>query len=185
MRRLCDHRRRRILATSAIGALLLLPGARPLHARHKRSSKASSNDPTSRLYQILDDSYDGKLKGLCLLADIYTDPSDPSKQYQRVLRVDYDKSRFFGRFTIDIRSVAKLTPKQLQSYSPPQVFDFAETDTEKFEKINPGPFGGSGDLYLQAPRNGPLQPAPVTDRVRQEYDNLVTNYILPAVQKKP
>lgn len=165
-------------------AIVLLQGANQLQAKQKHRSRSNPNDPTTHLFQILDNSYGGKLNNFYVLADVYSDPSDAGKQYQRVLMVDYDKSRFFGRFRIYVRSVAKLTPTQLQSYTPKQIYDFGETDSAKFEKINPDPFGGSGDLYLQAAGNSPLQTAPITDEVRQEYDTLLTKYILPAVGKK-
>ncbi|MGH9434106.1 MAG: hypothetical protein ACRD3T_21465 [Terriglobia bacterium] len=186
MRRLLNGKHA-TMAVAAIfcAAIAVLQGPSPLQAREKHKSQDNPNDPTSRLFQILDNSYGGKLSNLYLLADVYSDPANPANQYQRVLLVDYDKSRYFGRFRIFVRSVGKLTPTQLQSYTPQQIYDFGETDSAKFEKINPGPFGGNGDLYLQAVDNGPLQTAPVTDKVRQEYDLLLTKYILPAVEKKP
>ncbi len=185
MWRLSDRKHRRTTARAAICALILFSqGASPLQAKKKHRPQGNPNDPTSRLFQLLDNSYDGKLNDLYLLADVYSDPANPGKQYQRVLRVDYDKSRFFGRFRIFVRSVAKLTPTQLQTYTPQQIYDFGEKDSAKFEKINPGPFGQNGDLYLQANGNGPLQTAPITENVRQQYDFLLTKYILPAVEKK-
>ncbi|HUY12486.1 MAG TPA: hypothetical protein VMX16_02495 [Terriglobia bacterium] len=173
-----------VVAAAFCAAVLFLQMASQGQAKSKHRSSSNPNDPTSRLFHTLDDSYGGKLTNLYLLADVYSDPASPGKQFQRVLLVDYDKSRFFGRFKIIVRSVGKLTPTQLQSYTPQQIYDFGETDSEKFEKINPGPFGGNGDLYLRATGNGPLQSAPIMDHVRQEYDMLVTTYILPAVEKK-
>jgi hypothetical protein len=165
-------------------ALVLIEAPIQLQARRKHKSAANPNDPTTRLFQILDTSYGGKLSNLYLLADLYSDSANPGEQYQRVLMVNYDKSLFFGRFTIDIRSVGKLTKSQLDSYTPKVVFSFGDRDTAKFEKINPGPFGEQGDLYLSATGGGPLQQSPISDDVRQEYDMLLTKYILPAVEKK-
>jgi hypothetical protein len=180
----CDRHRTIQSAFCAAILILLAPGL--LLAKHKQKQKAevNPNDPTARLFQILDNAYGGKLNNLYVLADVYSDPATPDKQFQRVLRVNYDKNRFFGKFRIYVRSVAKLTPTQLQAYTPQQVYDFGETDMAKFEKINPGPFGGNGDLYLQSNGNGPLRTAPITDDVRQQYNFLLTKYILPAVQKK-
>lgn len=136
------------------------------------------------LYQLLNSSYGGKLSGLYLLANVYVDPQDPTNQLQRVIRVDYDKSRYFGRFRIYVRSVGKLTPAQLKTYDVKQIYQFGESDEAEFEKINPGPLGQAGDLYLKATSNGPLAPAPITDRARQEYEMLISKYILPALKKK-
>jgi hypothetical protein len=143
----------------------------------------SPDDPTFQLYQLLDNSYGGNLKEFYLLADIYGDPQTPGKQFQHVLLVEYDKSRFFGRLRILVRSVAKLTPAQLKTYSPKQIYDFGEQDEQEFEKIDPGPFGQKGDLFLRATRVGPLAPAPTTDEVRMQYDSFLTKYVLPALKK--
>jgi hypothetical protein len=141
------------------------------------------DDPTYQVYQLLDDSYGGRLKDFYLLADIYTDPQKPETQLQHVLRVDYDKSRFFGRFQIFVRSVHKLTPDQLKTYSTEQIYDFGVQDEEEFEKIDPGPFGQKGDLFLQATSSGPLASAPTTDQVREQYNFFLTQYVLPALKK--
>ncbi len=135
------------------------------------------------LYQLLDNSYGGKLSNFYLLAGIYEDPQQPGTELQRVLLIDYDKGRFFGRFRIYVRSVDKLTPAQMKAYDVKQIYQFGESDQAEFEKIDPGPLGGTGDLYLKATSNGPLAPAPITDQVRQEYDALITKYILPALKK--
>ena len=150
----------------------------------KKAQPVSPDDPTYMLYQLLNNSYGGKLTDHYLLADLYPDPQNSASQLQRVIRIDYDKNRFFGRFTIYMRSVGKLTPAQLKTYNAKQIYDFGESDDTKFEKINPGPLGETGDLYLKATSNGPLAPAPITDQVRQEYDTLITKYILPSLKKK-
>ncbi len=168
-----------------VAAIVLLAAAAPSGwAKKKKPRSANPDDPTNKVYQILDDSYGGKLADYYLLADLYTDPKNPSNQLQHVIRVDYDKSRFFGRFRIYVRSVGKLTPAQLKTYNLKQIYDFGESDEAEFEKINPGPLGETGDLYLKATANGPLASAPVTDQARQEYDMLITQYLLPALQKK-
>lgn len=170
------------------GAFAMVPGgpspgqAMPLKKKSK-TGRISSKDLTTQLYNTLDNSHGGKLD-LYLLADIYSEPSQPGVQYQRVLHVTYDKSLYFGRFTIHMRSVGKLNSNQLIAYTPKQVFDFGNRDTQEFEKIDPGPFGATGDLYLLATDDNPLSAAPVTDEVRQRYDALLTDYILPAVQKE-
>ncbi|MGH9396569.1 MAG: hypothetical protein ACRD18_06935 [Terriglobia bacterium] len=162
-----------------------LCGPSPLRAaprKHKKES-GSANGPTARLYQILDQSMSGKLD-IYLLADIYTDPSKPGQQFQRVLHVIYNKDLYFGRFTIHARSVSKLTSQQLSTYTPEQIFNYANQDTEEFEKINGGPFGQTGDLYLLATDDHPPSSSPITDDVQQEYDTLLTTYILPTVEKQ-
>ncbi|HLI30923.1 MAG TPA: hypothetical protein VKV79_07495 [Terriglobia bacterium] len=155
--------------------------AQAMPLRKKR--KISSNNPTTQLFNILNNSFGGKLD-LYLLAGVYSDPSQPTVQYQRVLHVTYDKSLYFGRFMIHVRSVGKLNSQQLIIYTPKQVFDFGNRDSEEFEKINPGRFGATGDLYLAASGDNPLAAVPVTEEVRQQYDSLLTKYVLPAVEKE-
>jgi hypothetical protein len=173
-----------------IGLLIVvvanLAALRPLRAiprKHKPKEASLANDPTDRLYQLLDQSMDGKLD-LYLLGDTYTDPSSSGDQYQRILRVVYNKDLYFGRFTIHIRSVAKMSPVQLATYTPRQIYHYAANDTAEFEKITPGLFGKTGDLYLVASDDHPPASAPITRGVQQEYENLVVNYILPSVQKQ-
>jgi hypothetical protein len=188
MRKRIDCMRAALAAGFAV-LLALGLGAPTLRAvpRKKKKPKngaVSPNDPTARLFTLLNNSLGGKLSGLYVLADVYTDPSAPGQQFQRVLRVTYDKDLYFGRFSIHARSVAKMTPEQLAMYSPEQVFNFGGQDGEVFEKINPGPFGSeTGDLFLSA-SGGPLRTASITDDITQEYDMLLTQYILPALQKQ-
>lgn len=165
----------------------LEPGSLKAAPRRKKDKDkkdaVASNDPTAKLFKILDDSYGGKLDTY-LLADIYSDPSDPSQQYQRILHVVYNKNLYFGRFTIHVRSVGKMDPEQLATYSPQSIFSFGGQDTQEFEKINPGPFGGTGDLFLEAQNGRPLSGSSITDDAQEEYEMLVTKYILPAVEKQ-
>ncbi|MGH9446159.1 MAG: hypothetical protein ACRD3O_10575, partial [Terriglobia bacterium] len=175
---------------AGLAVLLLLGfGAPKLRAVPRRRKKAkhsavSANDPTARLFDLLNNSFEGKLSGLYVLAGIYSSSSNPAQQFQRVLRVTYDKDLYFGKFSIHARSVVKMTPQQLAIYSPEQIFNFGGQDGEVFEKINPGPFGSeTGDLFLSA-AGGPLRTAPITDEITQEYNALVSQYILPAVQKQ-
>jgi hypothetical protein len=165
---------------AAVSLALIAP---PSVSARRDNPTVSPDDPTYQLYQLLDNSHGGKLKDFYLLADIYNDPQNPDRQLQHVLRVVYDKSRFFGRFQILVRSVSKLTPEQLKTYSPKQIYDFGEQDEQEFEKIDPGPFGRKGDLFLQAKSSGPLAPASTTDEVIKQYDSFLTQYILPALKK--
>lgn len=153
-------------------------------ARRKKKEAVNPNDPTYKLYQLLNSQYGGKLTDFYLLANIHADPQNPKVELQRVLRVDYDKNQYFGRFRIYVRSVEKLTPAQLKTYSVKQIYQFGQSDDAEFEKIDPGPLGESGDLYLTATSAGPLAPAPISDEVRQEYELLITKYILPALEKQ-
>jgi hypothetical protein len=167
-----------------LAATSMLAVAMPSAWAKKKQASVNPDDPTYRLYQLLNDSYGGKLADYYLLANLYPDPQDPSNQLQRVIRVDYNKSLFFGRFHIYVRSVGKLTPAQLKTYDAKQIYDFGESDDTKYEKIDPGELGGTGDLYMKASTNGPLAPVPITDQARQDYDMLITKYLLPALQKK-
>ena len=167
-----------------VAAIILLGVAAPSAWARKKQKPVSPDDPTYMVYQVLNDSYGGKLTDFYLLAGLNADPQNPGNQVQRVIRVDYDKNRFFGRFRIDVRDVGKLTPAQLKTYDVKQIYDFGVSDVAQFEKLDPGPLGGTGDLYLQATSDGPLASAPVTDQTRQEYDTLITEYILPALKKK-
>lgn len=151
------------------------------HAREKAHS-ARADDPTVRLFQLLDNSYGGKLADFCVLAGTYSNPGQPSQTLRYVLQVNYDKSRFFGRFRISVRGVSQLTPEQLKEYTPEQIYGFG-SDVAKFEKIDPGPFGGTGDLYFRANAVGALAPAPVTADAIRQYDLFVSQYVLPALAK--
>ena len=155
----------------------------PLLAREKTPA-ISPDDLTLRLFQLLDTSYGGKLSEFYIIGDIYTDPKTPDKELQHVFKLEYDKDRAFGRLKLYVRSVDKLTPGQLKDYTPKQVYDFAEEDAEKFTKTDPGPFGRTGDLYFQATENGALATAPITDEARKEYETYISQWLLPALEKK-
>lgn len=176
--------RKKKYLVAILAAISLLAIALPSAWAKKRHDSVSPDDPTYKLYQLLNDSYGGKLSDYYLLVNLYSDPQDPTNQLQRVIRVDYDKDLFFGRFHIFVRSVGKLTPDQMKTYDAKQIYDFGESDDTKYEKIDPGELGGTGDLYLKASADGPLAPAPITDEARQDYDMLITKYLLPALQKK-
>ncbi len=144
----------------------------------------SPDDPTLRIYQLLDTSYGGKLDEFYIIADTFKDPKKADQFEQHVLKLEYDKARAFGKLRIYVRVVDKLTPDQAKTYTPKQVYDFAEADSEKFTKTDPGPLGKPGDLYFQATADRPLATAPVTDDARKEYDDFVTQFLLPALAKK-
>jgi len=150
----------------------------------KQKHEVSPDDPTLRLYALLDSSYGGKLGDFCILADVYKDPNQPDEEFRHVLRVEYGKNRAFGRLTLYVRSVGKMTETQLTTYTPKQIYDFGETDLEKFVKTDPGPFGGAGDLYLRSGPDSPLASAPITEEAKKSYDTWVTQFLLPALQKK-
>ncbi len=171
------------LAVFFVSTVILVLIAPSLASARRKKAAVSPDDPTYQLYQLLDKTHGGKLSNFYLLADLYNDPQNPGRQLQHVLRVNYDKSSFFGRLQIDVRSVGKMTPAQLKTYSPKQIYDFGIQDGEKFEKIYPGPFGERGDLFMRASSAGPLTPASITDEVREQYNSFVTQYILPALKK--
>ena len=148
----------------------------------KNATKAlDPNDVTLRLFHLLDDSYGGKFDDY-LLADLYTDAAS-GQEYRHVVHVDYDKNRAFGRLSLYIRGVAKMTPEQLAVYTPKEIFDFAEVDLEKFIKTDPGPFGGTGDLYLHSVNGGPLVQGAANQDVEKRYTDILTQYVIPALEK--
>jgi hypothetical protein len=165
---------------SAIIVLVVL-GTADVRIGRAKEKAIDPNDPTLRLYSLLDTTREGKMPDLFLLADTY---SEQGKEFQRVLRAEYDKNRAFGKLRIYVRSVAKMAPEQLQSYTAKQVYDFGETDLEKFVKTDPGEFGKQGDIYLRGDAESPLTTAPITDETRKSYETLVVQYLLPALQKK-
>jgi hypothetical protein len=167
---------------SVIGLLVVWSVSAALASAKGKENLPGPEDATARLFQLLDNSYGGKLADFCVIANTYANPSQPGQTLQYVLQVNYDKSRFYGRFSISVRGVSQLTPGQLAEYTPEQIYSFG-SDVAKFEKINPGPFGEAGDLYFQANANGALAPAPVTDDVKMEYDLFLTRYIVPALEK--
>ncbi|MGA3324051.1 MAG: hypothetical protein ABSF45_06225 [Terriglobia bacterium] len=159
-------------------------GAGRLGAKEK-PAQIGPNDPTVRLYTLLDSKYNGKLDDFCVLADVFNDPKNPGQAQQHVLRVDYGKDRAFGKLNIHVRTVAQLTPEQLKTYSPKQIYDFAETDSAKFTKTDPGPLGRPGDVYFEpAADGGALGEVSATPEVQAQYERFVTQYILPALEKK-
>lgn len=171
------------LKTAVLSCFLMAFCAAPLAwARHKAENFSSGS--TGQLYALLNESFGGRLSNFYILADQYPDPKNPKSQLQHVLSVTYNKSLFFGRFVIKVRSIGKPTADQLKTYTPKQLFGFGETDSQEFEKIQPGPFGSAGDLYLREDDGGSLASAPITDEVRDAYNRFVTQYILPSLQKK-
>ena len=174
-----------IVIVGAVFTLLVLGGGSgPLGAKDK-ASQVSSDDPTLRLYSLLDSKYSGKLDDFYVLADVADDPKNPGQPQQHVLRVDYSKDRGFGKLNIHVRTVAQLSPDQLKTYSPKQVYEFAENDSAKFTKTDPGPFGKVGDVYFQPSSDGgALGTATATPEVQAQYDRFVTQYLLPALEKK-
>jgi hypothetical protein len=169
-------------------AILFLAGlsgiAAPILAAKDKTPPVDSNDATLRLYQLLDNSRGGKLSGFFVVADVYKDPSSPDEELQHVLRAEYDKDRGFAKLNLYVRSVGKIGPEQMKMYTPKELYDFGNSDQEKFMKTDPGQFGRSGDNYMRAQGDGPLASAPITDDVRKAYDFFVSQHLLPALQKK-
>lgn len=174
----------KVVVSLALLGAMALPDA-PLFAKKKKvSNVVDPNDPTYRLFQLLDSSYEGKLPAFYVLADLYKDPNDPTKEFQHVLRVNYDKDRAYGKLEIGVRSVAELAPEQLKIYTPKEIYEFGSYDTEKFMKSEAGPLGQVGDDYLVATETKPLSSTPITDEARKEYDTFLNQYIIPALGKK-
>ncbi len=166
-----------ILAALGLGSVVL-------QARNKSKEVYLPPGPTPQLFELLNKSHNGKLTDFCVLADTFQDPHDPQQELTHVLSVDYDQSRVFGKLTIHVRTVDKMEPAQLKTYTPAEIFKFGQYDSEKFVKTGDGGFGQPGDMYLRASGQMPLATAPITDKVRQEYDTLVSQYLIPALQKK-
>ena len=154
-----------------------------LSAKDKQP-RIDPNDPTYRLYQLLDTKRGGKLSDYYVIADVYNDPKNPDIQNQHILRVDYDKSRGFGKFNLHVRSVGKISSRQMETYTPKEFYEFGLMDLEKFLKTDPGPLGKPGDLYLRAHDDEPLHSTEVTDDVRKEYEVFLTQYLIPALEKQ-
>ncbi len=142
------------------------------------------NDPTLRLFQTVDTKYGGKLVDFYVVADVYKDPQTPNEEYQHIVKAEYDKAHVFGKLQLYLRSVGKIHPDQMKTYTAKDFYEFGLTDLEKYMKSEPGPFGQSGDVYLKSAPDRPLASAPVTDEIRKKYELLVTQYLLPALDKK-
>jgi hypothetical protein len=175
----------RLLMAGLAVVLVVVSPIGTLGAKEK-TPPVDPNDVTSRLFQLLDESRNGKLTDFFVLADIYKDKDskDPNQEFQRVLLVEYDKSRNFGKLNLHLRSVGKLDPEQLKSYSLKQIYDFGVDDLEKFVKSEPGQFGRTGDLYLRSANDLPIATAPITEDTRKAYELYLSQYVIPALQKK-
>lgn len=172
-----------VISGIALMILVLGGSAASLGAKEK-TPQVGPNDPTVRLYNLLDSKYNGTLEDYCLLAGLIDDPKNPGQKQQNVLRIEYRKDRAFGKLRIYVRSVAQLSPAQLKTYTPKQIYDFAETDSSKFTKTDPGPFGRPGDVYFElAPDGGALAAVNVTPQVQAHYEHLVTEFLLPSLEK--
>ena len=178
----------RLLMTGIVLGVLAVSGTQRLASARERNSQFDPNDVTARLFQLLDDSHDGKLADFYVLADLYKDKdkdsSTPNEELQHVLRVDYDKERNFGKLSLHVRTLTKLAPDQLKTYTPKQIYDFGDEDTEKFVKSDAGELGRRGDMYLRATANRPPADTPISDEVRKAYEFYLTQYVIPALQKK-
>jgi hypothetical protein len=179
----------KIFAVLMMGTLFSTGSAAGIAGKEKGQGKDNTpamleNDPTYRLFQLLDTTRGGKLADFCVIADLYKNPQNPQEEFQRVVRVVYDKGHAFGKLTLHLRSVAKLDPGQMSTYSPKEIYEFAESVVEKYVKTDPGPLGGEGDIYFHVTGDGALSTAPITDEVQTAYATLLTQYILPALEKK-
>jgi len=179
-------RKSNLLIICSIFSILLVLGSSIQRMESKdKTSPTNPNDPTFRLFGLLDSKFNGKLEDFCVLADLVNDPKNPGQQVQRVIRIEYNKDKGFGKLSLHLRTVAALTPEQLKAYSPKQTYDFAEVDVAKYTKSEAGSFGRPGDVYFEASsEGGPLVTAAVTPEVQSQYELLVNQYVLPALEKK-
>jgi hypothetical protein len=179
----------RFMAVFMVATLFSTLSAAGMAGKEKGPGKdktlaVTENDPTYRLFQLLDTTRGGKLADFYVIAGLYKNPQNPQEEFQWVVRVVYGKDLAFGRLTLHLRSVAKMSPAQMSTYSPKEIYEFAESDVEKYAKTDPGPFGGKGDLYFHTTDSGPLRTVPITGEVQQTYEMLLTQYILPALGRK-
>ena len=178
-------RRLAIIAGTVLTLLVFGGGDAGRIGAKDKTPQVGPNDPTVRLYSLLDSKYSGKLNDFFVLADVVNDPKTPGQSQQHVLRVDYGKDRAFGKLNIHVRTVGQLSPEQLKTYTPKQIYEFGETDSAKFTKTDPGSFGRAGDLYFEAPPDGgALATTTTTPGVQALYERIVTQYLLPALEKK-
>lgn len=168
----------------ALAAVLVALGWGSAGLQAKKHKVYLPPGPTPQLFDLLNSSYNGKLSNYYVLADTFQDPDNPSQKLTHVLKVDYDKTKVFGKMTIHVRVVDQLEPQQLKAYTPEQIFNFGQYDAEKFVKTGGGRFGEPGDMFLHAKGDMPLASAPITDTVRQEYDKYLTDYLIPVLKKK-
>jgi len=148
-----------------------------------KKNEVDPNDCTCRLYQFLDESRGGKVDEFYALGDVYQDPKS-GEEFRHVFKVEYDKSKGFGKLKIYVRAVGKMSAQQLSTYTPQQIYDFGESDLEKFVKTDCGQYGKAGDIYLRSNEEGTLGTAPITDEERKRYDSFLCQFVLPALQKK-
>ncbi|MFB3923336.1 MAG: hypothetical protein ACE145_16560 [Terriglobia bacterium] len=179
MRLRSSHLRLAILALAGMCVV-----SAPTVVAKDKTPPLDPNDPTLRLFQLLDSTRGGKLAGFFVVADVYKDPGSPDEELQHILRAEYDKDRGFARLSLYVRSVGKIGPEQMKTYTAKEFYEFGIADQEKFMKTDPGPFGVAGDTYLHAEGDRPLISAPVTDEVRKTYELFVAQHLLPALQKK-
>jgi hypothetical protein len=174
-----------IIAGSFLAVFVFTGGNAVRLGAKEKTPTVGPDDPTLRLYNILDSKFGGKLEGLCMLADTFTDAKNPQQVQQRVLRIEYNKANVFGRLRIYVRTVDMPSQEQLKAYSPKEIYEYAETDSEKFTKTDPGSFGKPGDVYsLPSMPGGPLGTVPITEEARARYERYITQYILPALEKR-
>lgn len=174
----------KILVATFLLVAWLAAAPNGLLSAKEKNSPPDPNDPTYRLYQLLDTTRGGRLAEFYVIADVYKDSKKPEIQEQHILRADYDKNRGFGKLNLHVRSVGKITPAQMDTYTPKDFFEFGLADQEKFLKTDPGPLGKPGDVYLRADDDQPLHSNPVTDEIRKAYESYLTQYLLPALEKK-
>lgn len=170
------------LAVLLLAGLLQTYGS--LLSAKEKVPPVSPDDPTFRLFQLLDNSRGGKLTDFFVIAGVYKDPKNPSDELQHILRAEYDKNRGFGKLNLYVRGVGKIAPEQMRAYSPKQFYEFGLSDLEKYVKTEPGPLGRPGDLYLRSEDDRPLASTPATDDARKAYETFLTQYLIPALEKK-
>jgi len=86
-----DARTSAIIVGTVLTILVTLGGDTPRLGAKDKTPQVGPNDPTVRLYSLLDSKYNGKLDDFILLADVFNDPKIPGQPQQHVLRVDYAK----------------------------------------------------------------------------------------------
>ena len=120
----------------------------------EKNATVSPNDPTFRLYSLLDSKFNGKLDDFFVLADVFNDPKNPGQAQQHVLRVEYNKDRGFGKLNIYVRTVAQLTPEQLKTYTPSRFTISPRPTVRSSPRPIRDPLAGPGTFILSRLRRG-------------------------------
>jgi hypothetical protein len=72
-----SRKRKLVVVCSAVLMLLVFGASADRMGAKDRTSPTNPNDPTFRLFSLLDSKYNGKVDDFCMLADLINDPKNP------------------------------------------------------------------------------------------------------------